>query len=110
MGEETAFTNVIAAVSCEDETAVSERGGTRADLPLKGLRRTILVVEDNPINREMLVQMLSEDYDVLCAGDGEEGIAVLAENYRRLSLIILDVYMPKCDARADIFGQCGPVA
>lgn len=97
VGEETAFTNVIAAVSCEDETAVSERGGARADLPLKGLRRTILVVEDNPINQEMLVQMLSEDYDVLCAGDGEEGIAVLAENYRRLSLIILDVYMPKCD-------------
>lgn len=34
VGEETAFTNVIAAVSCEDETAVSERGGARADWSL----------------------------------------------------------------------------
>ena len=97
VGDEAQFTNVIAAVSCEDETAILEHGGIRTELPLMGLRRTILVVEDNPINREMLVQMLSQDYDVLCAKDGEQGIALLTENYRTLSLIILDVYMPRCD-------------
>ena len=59
--------------------------------------RQILVVEDNPINREMLVHMLSPDYTVLCAEDGEVGIRMLSEYYRSLSLVILDVYMPKCD-------------
>ena len=97
VGDEKGFRNVIAAVSCEDDTGLVEYGGIQAELPQLGLRRTILVVEDNPINREMLVQMLSPDYDVLAAEDGEAGIALLSEHYRRLSLVILDVYMPKCN-------------
>ena len=97
VGDEKGFRNVIAAVSCEDDTGRVEYGSIHAELPQLGLRRTILVVEDNPINREMLVQMLSPDYDVLAAEDGEAGIALLSEHYRRLSLVILDVYMPRCN-------------
>ena len=90
------FRDVLIAVSCEDD----ERKATAAPTMAAGnpsLRRKLLVVEDNFLNREMLVQMLSPEYDLLCAEDGEEGIRLLSENYRQLSLVILDVYMPRCD-------------
>ena len=96
VGEGAQLRNVIAAVSGEDEACGPEYGVRGAELPLAGLRRSVLVVEDNPINREMLVQMLSPDYEVLAAEDGEVGLSLLAEHYRHLSLIILDVYMPRC--------------
>ena len=62
-----------------------------------GLRRKILAVEDNDLNREMLVELLKGDYDVIEARDGLEGLEQLEEHYRELSLILLDVYMPHCD-------------
>lgn len=96
VGNADSFRNVLIAVSCEDdERKIPKAPMVPAENP--NLRRKILVVEDNFLNREMLVQMLSPDYDLLCAEDGEEGIKLLTENYRQLSLVILDVYMPKCD-------------
>lgn len=59
--------------------------------------RGVLIVEDNEINREMLSEILSEQYRVFCATDGEEGLFVLRENLRSLSLVLLDVQMPKMD-------------
>lgn len=64
---------------------------------IHGMRRCVLVVEDNEINRMMLVYFLQEDYDVLEATDGIEGLQILAEHHRDISLIFLDVYMPRCD-------------
>lgn len=96
VGKAEDFTDVIVAITCEDETRRNQDGLYENSTP-HPLRRKILVVEDNFINREMLVQMLSPEYDVLCAENGEEGIQILSENYRQLSLVILDVYMPVCD-------------
>lgn len=62
-----------------------------------GKKRKILVVEDNASNREIITMLLKDTFEVLTAADGEEGFAVLKENYRELSLIILDVFMPVCD-------------
>lgn len=97
VGEGDGISNIIAAFACEDDELHDSGSTFRGVFPTSEQRREILVVEDNPINREMLVQMLKPDYDVLCAQDGEEGIRLLSENYRSLSLIILDVYMPRCD-------------
>ena len=57
-------------------------------------RRSILVVEDNELNREMLCAMLEDRYHVFQAENGKEGLEVLQENYRNISLIVLDVQMP----------------
>ena len=57
-------------------------------------RRSILVVEDNELNREMLCAMLEDRYNVLQAENGKEGLEVLQENYRDISIIVLDVQMP----------------
>ena len=56
--------------------------------------RKILVVEDNEMNREMLNAILSEEYEVLEAENGAEGLALLEENYQDLSVILLDLQMP----------------
>ena len=62
-----------------------------------GARRLVLVVEDNEINREILCALLEEEFDVIQACDGAEGIQRLEEHYRDLALILLDLYMPECD-------------
>lgn len=61
------------------------------------LRRKVLIVEDNELNREILKSALSDDYDVLEAVNGEDGLRVLSENYKDISIILLDVVMPICD-------------
>lgn len=63
----------------------------------RGAKRRVLVVEDNDLNREVLSALLSDEYEVLVAEDGLAGLEVLAENYAELSLVLLDVYMPRCD-------------
>jgi len=63
----------------------------------KDTKRTVLVVEDNELNREMLCTLLEEDFHVLQAENGLVGLEQLEEHQRDLSLVLLDVYMPVCD-------------
>jgi len=65
------------------------------DLPES--KRTILIVEDNEINREMLCSLLEEDFNVLEAENGLVGVELLKEYCDELSLVLLDVYMPEYD-------------
>ncbi len=60
-------------------------------------RRLVLVVEDNDINREILCALLEDEFDVIQARDGFEGLRQLEEHYQDLALILLDLYMPECD-------------
>lgn len=62
-----------------------------------GLRRKVLIVEDNELNREMLKATLEDEYDVLEAVNGEDGLQILSQNYKDISIILLDVVMPVCD-------------
>ena len=55
----------------------------------------ILVVEDVEFNRELIVQLLEDDYEVLTAADGAEGIR-LAEQ-ERPDLILMDLSLPVID-------------
>ena len=56
----------------------------------------ILVVDDNEINRDILVTRLeAHGYKMLQAADGEEALACLAQH--RPDLVLLDVMMPKLD-------------
>lgn len=64
---------------------------------LNDLKRKILIVEDNEINREILSELLCEEYELICAENGSEGIELLKKHREQLSLVLLDVYMPICD-------------
>ena len=57
-------------------------------------RRLILIVDDEVINREMLVNLISDEYDTMQAGDGETALELIRENRDTLSLILLDLLMP----------------
>ena len=55
---------------------------------------TVLVVDDDPVIQKLLqVNFEMEGYDVVIAGDGEEGLALAREE--RPDLVLLDVMMPK---------------
>ena len=62
-------------------------------------KQTILVVEDQSINRQILRQILSSEYGVLEAGNGEEAFDVLRDN-EGVSAILLDIVMPVMDGFA----------
>lgn len=59
--------------------------------------QTILIVDDIEINREMLASFFEEQYNILEAADGEEAISIINENKKDISLIFLDLIMPKKD-------------
>jgi two-component system, cell cycle response regulator DivK len=57
--------------------------------------KKILIVEDVDFNRDLIVQLLEDDYEILTAADGAEGIR-LAER-ERPDLILMDLSLPVID-------------
>ncbi len=57
-------------------------------------RRQILIADDEVINREILGQMLQDDYEILFAADGAETLSVIRKKRETLSLVLLDILMP----------------
>ena len=62
-----------------------------------GLRRHILIVDDEMINREILGNLLSKDYEVHFAENGKEALDTLLLREHIYSLILLDLLMPVMD-------------
>ena len=58
-------------------------------------KRQILVADDEFINREILENVLADEYNVLKAEDGEMAYEMIKKNRNTLSLILLDLIMPK---------------
>ena len=54
-------------------------------------------MDDNEINREILKELLRDDYDIKEAADGNEAYEILKRKYRKLTSILLDLVMPNCD-------------
>ena len=63
------------------------------------VKRQILVVDDALINREILGEILKQDYDVIFAENGLEAMDLIRENRETLSLILLDLLMPVMDGK-----------
>lgn len=58
------------------------------------VKRRVLVVDDEMINREILGNILHADYDVVYAGNGQQAIDILKSDSGSFSLILLDLLMP----------------
>ena len=54
----------------------------------------LLIVDDSELNREILREMLKEEYDILEASGGKEGIELLERHGSNISLVLLDIMMP----------------
>lgn len=57
--------------------------------------KKILVVEDVELNRDLLVQLLEDDYEVLTADNGLSGLEVAQKSHP--DLILMDMSLPKLD-------------
>ncbi len=57
--------------------------------------KTILIVDDNELNIDLLTQLLEENYRLLVARDGAESVLVAEKN--KPDLILMDISMPIVD-------------
>lgn len=63
-------------------------------------KKLILVVEDNALNREILKEILADDYEILEAENGKNALEILRKYKETVTLILLDVNMPVMDGYA----------
>ena len=66
-------------------------------LDMEEKKDTVLIVEDNEMNREILRNMVSPYYHVKEAGNGQEAYDYLMMNSTEISVILLDMLMPVMD-------------
>ncbi len=60
-------------------------------------KQKILIADDSEMNRAILADMLESEYEIIEAENGEEAIGILEERRAELSLILLDIVMPRMD-------------
>ncbi len=63
----------------------------------KDFRRTVLIVDDEPVNLRILGNILKKEYDIVFAQGGKEALSIVKEQKDFLSLVLLDLYMPDDD-------------
>ncbi len=61
------------------------------------IRKKILIVDDSEINRSLLSDMLSDEYEILEAEHGMEACAILHNQEQEIALMLLDIVMPVMD-------------
>jgi two-component system cell cycle response regulator DivK len=57
--------------------------------------KTVLIVEDIELNLDLLVQILEDDYNLLIAKDGAQGVAMAQQH--NPDLILMDISLPIMD-------------
>ena len=62
-----------------------------------GIKRRVLIVDDELINRELLSAMLSQTFEIETASNGQEAMMMLTRPDANYSLILLDLMMPVMD-------------
>ena len=67
---------------------------TNVDEEIEPMKR-ILIIEDVDFNRDLLIQLLEENYSLLIATDGAAGIAMAGSEHP--DLIIMDLSLPIVD-------------
>ncbi len=58
-----------------------------------GKKGTILVVDDEKVNRMILRKILETEYDILEASNGEDAYDIFVEQYGIVTAVVLDVFM-----------------
>lgn len=63
-------------------------------------KKTVLVVDDSVFNRALLSDMMSDEFNVIEAEDGQQAIAAISKYGLGISLVLLDYVMPEMDGFA----------
>ena len=64
---------------------------------MNNVKAKILIVDDSELNRALLSDMLSADFEILEAENGVEAMEILHEQELEISLMLLDIVMPVMD-------------
>ena len=69
------------------------------------MTRTLIIVDDNQLDRDLLKVQLKNDYLVMEAENGKELLTVLDESYEQVSAILLDIVMPVISKYSNVLGM-----
>lgn len=58
------------------------------------MKEKLLIVDDAELNRAVLEELLSPEYEIVCAESGREALQILEQERDGFSLVLLDVMMP----------------
>lgn len=61
------------------------------------MRDTILIFDDNEIERGILCELFRGEYNILEAKNGKDGIDLLKSNFDSISVVLIDNMMPVMD-------------
>ena len=61
------------------------------------MKKRILIVDDQEINRDILAGILSKSYEPVVAVNGKEAVEALGEDGNGFALVLLDLVMPEMD-------------
>jgi putative two-component system response regulator len=73
---------------------------TEAINSLEFRKPLVLIVDDAEMNREILREMLKDEYEIIEASNGREGVEKLVEYGAEISIMLLDIVMPEMDGFA----------
>ena len=71
---------------CTEDRETGRKGGQK-----------ILIIDDSEMNRMLLSEMLGEEFDILEAENGKEGLETLQQYGTSISIVLLDIVMPVVD-------------
>lgn len=63
----------------------------------RSMRDKVLIVDDVEINREILKEILQDEYKIMQAVDGEDALEIIRQNQEDIAVVLLDLIMPKKD-------------
>ena len=66
----------------------------------KKFKGKVLIADDSELNRSLLADMLGDDFEVVEACDGRETVNCMRSELEELSLVLLDLVMPRMDGFA----------
>ena len=95
MYEEKQLLKSLGAATREDEAGPADPDAEMEEIPGMHVRKHILIADDVATNREILGDILQDDYDILYAADGVETLDILRSRREEVALLLLDLYMPK---------------
>lgn len=61
------------------------------------MKNKILIVDDSKFNRQVLKNILEDEYDIVEAENGREAMAVIEAQKAEIAAVLLDIVMPEVD-------------
>ena len=66
---------------------------------MEGRQKNILIIEDSEINRDLLTDILENEYYLIKAVNGKIGLDIIKEHTADIDLVLLDLNMPVMDGK-----------